>query len=508
MKNKKTFILVTTLSLIILAGIGFAYFSAAVVNTNNEKLVTETATLSLKFSDNDNGVGGTLNLGESVVKKFTLENTGTKDAYAKINWVNLINTYNFRSLSYVLEQADSENGTSTRITSELVPQSSIKSNKVLADNIPIPVNKKYYYTLTIYLNDLDTNQNDDVNAIFNSNFSIEESIKDNYTNSAVKTIKNIALKTGNPASRDVIEANSVSQSCINTLAYDGTIDNNLRYVGSNPCNYISFNGELWRIIGVMNNIDDGTGTLNTRLKIVRNESLGNYSWDTSDTNINGGWGVNDWSTSDLMRELNEDYLNVSLNENKYWYNGTKNLKTEIFDYTKVLNNTAQSLMGNAKWYLGGATLDELRIEGFGKASNFYEYERTTKVWGSIPGQTCNDSSCPRSTTWIGKVALIYPSDFGYAIGKNLRNECLDKNMYDFDTNGCNSDNWLKSNNESNWTITTRSDVSDRALDINILCYLGTLLVTGNRSVLPTVYLNPNVLITGGDGSPENPYTLG
>src|SRR5574344_1562958 len=44
------------------------------------------------------------------------------------------------------------------------------------------------------------------------------------------------------------------------IVTDGTSDNNLRYIGATPNNYVSFNGELWRIIGVMNNIDNGSGT--------------------------------------------------------------------------------------------------------------------------------------------------------------------------------------------------------------------------------------------------------
>ena len=63
------------------------------------------------------------------------------------------------------------------------------------------------------------------------------------------------------------------------LKFDNTADNNLRYVGANPNNYVRFNNELWRIIGVFNNIDDGTGKKETRLKIIRNEPIGSYSWD-------------------------------------------------------------------------------------------------------------------------------------------------------------------------------------------------------------------------------------
>ena len=110
-KNKIMAIFITVAAFLVLGGIGFAFFSSAVSNDNNEKFQTSTATMSLKFDDNDNGISANLNLGESVTKKFTLENTGTVDAYAKIKWHDLVNTYMNGSLSYTLEQSTSENGT-------------------------------------------------------------------------------------------------------------------------------------------------------------------------------------------------------------------------------------------------------------------------------------------------------------------------------------------------------------------------------------------------------------
>ena len=78
------------------------------------------------------------------------------------------------------------------------------------------------------------------------------------------------------------------------LEYDETVDNNLRYVGANPNNYVYFNCsttnpsemsdstcEKWRIIGLFNNIEDSNGNETSRVKIVRSQSLGEYSWDTS-----------------------------------------------------------------------------------------------------------------------------------------------------------------------------------------------------------------------------------
>ena len=88
------------------------------------------------------------------------------------------------------------------------------------------------------------------------------------------------------------------------------LDNNgdYRYYGANPNNYVTFNDETWRIIGAFNNVDDGTGKKETRLKIIRDESIGNYSWDSIASTVNYGYGVNDWSKSDLMTELNTLYI--------------------------------------------------------------------------------------------------------------------------------------------------------------------------------------------------------
>ena len=53
------------------------------------------------------------------------------------------------------------------------------------------------------------------------------------------------------------------------LKIDNTPDENIRYYGSNPNNYVSFNNELWRIIGVFGD----------NVKLIRSETLGKLSWD-------------------------------------------------------------------------------------------------------------------------------------------------------------------------------------------------------------------------------------
>ena len=71
----------------------------------------------------------------------------------------------------------------------------------------------------------------------------------------------------------------------NGLKKDNTSDANIRYEGANPNNYVSFNDELWRIIGVFGD----------NIKLIRTVELGKLSWDSSDSSVNEGSGVNEWS---------------------------------------------------------------------------------------------------------------------------------------------------------------------------------------------------------------------
>ena len=88
---------------------------------------------------------------------------------------------------------------------------------------------------------------------------------------------------------------------------NGANDNNYRYSGSNPNNYVKFNNELWRIIGVING----------KVKIIRNEAITTRTY--TDNN------KNDYVTSNLYTDyLIDEYLNTLVDvadaiDNNYWY---------------------------------------------------------------------------------------------------------------------------------------------------------------------------------------------
>ena len=281
------------------------------------------------------------------------------------------------------------------------------------------------------------------------------------------------------------------------LKFDGTVDNNLRYVGANPNNYISFNNELWRIIGVFNNIDDGTGKKETRLKIIRNEPIGNYSWDNKASGTGSSTsaqGSNDWSDSALQIVLNEGaYWNRTTGECPYGQNGA----TTSCDFTNNgLTEEAKKMIGNAKWNLGGSSTYFDAI-----ASMFYERERGTDVYTNRP------------TEWIGKIGLMYPSDYGYATNGGSttnRETCLNKELYNWNSSSvsdCKNNDWLYDSSNYQWTLTPRSSNSNSVFTVLSYGHVYTYYAISRNAVSPAIYLSSNVKISGGEGTKSSPYEL-
>ena len=280
----------------------------------------------------------------------------------------------------------------------------------------------------------------------------------------------------------------------NELVYDETTDNNLRYIGADPNNYVWFNDELWRIIGVMNNIDDGTGNKETRLKIIRSESIGNYSWDNkgigtgSSTSSNAS---NDWSDSVLQIVLNSGaYWNRTSGECPYGSNGA----TTVCDFSSNgLMSDAKSMIGNAIWNLGGSSTDDNVI-----SSMFYEKERGTEVYSGRP------------TNWIGKIGLMYPSDYGYATSGGSTSDkatCLAKELFNwYDFSDCYDNNWLYTGSYQ-WTLTPRSDSSNIVFTVSSVGGVSWGSALFNIAVSPVLYLSSNVKINSGAGSSSDPFTL-
>ena len=269
------------------------------------------------------------------------------------------------------------------------------------------------------------------------------------------------------------------------LEVDDTNDHNLRYTGASPKNYISFNNETWRIIGIFNVYNVDTNQNEQLVKIIRNESLGEYVWDTSASNDNSGWGKNDWTQADLKNELNTDYIDTSKTSGTTtWYNGYNNLKTANYNYSNNIKSNYIDKIANIRWNLGTINY------GIG-ALNSYNRERSG------------------SSTWNGKIALMYPSDYSYAsTNTSCREDMFNKSEVN-ETGVCASGNWLHNSQATQLTLATGA---------NDNCTIYTIgnggvdqILPGysiNVSVRPVLYLKSSVIITGGSGTVTSPYTIG
>ena len=294
---------------------------------------------------------------------------------------------------------------------------------------------------------------------------------------------------------------------------------NTRYIGKDPNNYVSFDGDIWRIIGVMKNVDDGSGNKENRVKIIRSTLIGNYSWDTSESSVNNGYGVNEWSQADLMKLLNPGYEGESIGGSLYWnnqsgtcYNYENNATTSCNFTSTGIKDKLKTLISDAIWNTG-ANDGKTYIYNNIITSKFYELERssnTGKVCSS--GTSCNDT-VERTTTWTGKVGLMYPSDYGYATGggsETDRATCLNTVLYSWNSySDCYNNDWLF-NGSYQWTLSP-SAYSSNARDTFYVYRYGR--VSGDSAsdgcgVRPVVYLSPSVGIQSGDGASDNPFILG
>ena len=326
-----------------------------------------------------------------------------------------------------------------------------------------------------------------------------------------------------------------------SLGEYGTPDNNLRYIGVAPNNYAYFNCsttnlsemndttcEKWRIIGLFNNIEDENGNSASRIKIMRDESLGEYTWDSSSDTINGGAGINQWGESthsdgtpyegaDLMRELNTDYLgNVTVGTDGKWFSGfTNEYHGSYISYpkyadipTSIINNKYQKMIQTVKWKTGANGVADRTDDWTPK--KMYGYERSDNSGKVCSGGTyCNDDII-RKTYWIGKVGLIYLSDYGYTtIGQasNSNNmSCLITTIYGW-TN-CATHSWMYNFN-TQWTLSLRIDSisSYGVFPIKEDGSTNYSSATPASGIRPALYLKNNVNIFSGDGSSSNPYKL-
>ena len=305
------------------------------------------------------------------------------------------------------------------------------------------------------------------------------------------------------SSTKTVTLNSVNYKYDDTHKLMEDTAGNIRYYGASPNNYIYFNCsdysnqtsstcETWRIIGVF----DGN------VKIMRGSSIGKYSWDSSASGTNSGWGVNEWSQADLMKLLNSGYDSESVGGSLYWnaksgtcYNGSSN-STKGCDFTStgLKNPETRNMIAETTYYTRGHNSNQIFVDAM------YDKER-------VSGTVITGVTPTRTLTWTGKVAIPYPSDYGYAADLSL----CQKQLSYYNDATCTANNWMKNilgTSSSGWLLTPSSGYAERAWDVYSSGYVYNSSIACNASrVAPVLSLTSELDIGSGSGTSSSPYQL-
>ena len=283
-----------------------------------------------------------------------------------------------------------------------------------------------------------------------------------------------------------------------------------RYRGKDPKNYVKFNNETWRIIGVFPT-DDGTGKIENRIKLVRNDSIGEYKFDDGTTAYNYSKQDNLMLLQD-NNKLKAKYLEESkkydvmltvpdsgcISCKNNWEKPTSLNRYLNGTYYNSLLSEDKNMVESVKYYLGGYSSSTSIT-----TQDIYNYERKKIVSDSSYGEF-------NIATWVGKLSLMYASDYGYASSNCESKKLLDVNSTTNDLRICNDTNWLYNIKKNEWLLPRifGADSSSGTFTLSTKGYISADVINNPNFVRPTLYLNSYIQITGGDGTSANPYTLG
>ena len=480
------FISLNILVLISLFGMAYAYFKATINNTESASTINiESGELTINYQGNTADiVASGIVPGWSETKKFTLSGKNT----TKTNEFHTDNNLYYKIILAIDNNTFSEGA----LTYSLAKDSTSSTNGKMADEASGTINQSGNQIIGYgYFSETSTF----VDHIYNLTISFPSTEYDQSADNGKSFAAHVTIGEGKQTISEYISKLDLTK---NGLEKDKTTDENLRYVGANPKNYLKFNNEIWRIVGVFNNIttidEQGKEKKESLVKIVRNDSLGDYAWDSSGSDKNSGYGINEWSQADLMTELNTDYINQNpTSTTTLWYNGDNNAKNGTYDYKKNIKSDSIDKIAKVRWNIGGSS------SSINSALNFYNYERgTLHISNPSDGTT-------RTNTWDGKIALIYPSDYGYA---STNTACRDDmSSKTNNVSNCKNENWLFKS-AYQWTLSPSSSNASRVFFVYSDGVVSNYYAYSARGVRPALFLKSDVVRAEGTGeSVENAYTL-
>ena len=475
MKEKKGIKISIILTLIgvvsLVTGITFAIYENT-INAGKSQVI-KTGIVNFTLTESTNGLvldnlqelTDYEGMAQETFYEFTIKNTGNTITDYEIS---LVDKPNSSYTGTILNEKYIKVGLLKNNSEEIIVN--LKEVNRLIDKVTLDVDKSVNYKLRLWL-DFGDLEDEAKEALVGQKIFLALKINGIQNVNKVPTGADTLIKLTD--NKDNSGLYTITHAKDSTLQIGTTEDiTEYRYRGASPKNYVTFNNEVWRILGVFPT-DDGTGNIENRIKLIKNQSIGNYQWNT--TQVASTSSYNNWTGATLMKYLNATY------------------------YNSLTNDNSIDMVDDVKYYLGGykdvITPTPITI---------YDFERKISGSGTYFFKT-------NPTNWIGKVALMTASDYGYAT-----ENCEDKLLYNSDTTkgiiGCNSTNWLYNIKANEWLLNQYANSSTANTSVYYILNNGQIhgiasSINNSFSTRPVLYLKPEVQITEGDGTSSNPYKL-
>ena len=494
----------------IVIGTTFAIYENT-INTNKNHII-KTGVVNFTLTESTNGLVlnnlQELTDYEGMVQEeyyeFTIKNTGdTKTDYE----ISLVDKPNSSYTGTILNEKYIKVGLLKNNSEEIIVN--LKEVNRLIDKVTLDVDKSVNYKLRLWL-DLKDITDEEKEALVGQKIFLALKINgiQNMENITIATDKLIAL-TNNKDNSGLYTITHAKDSTLQIGTNEDITE--YRYRGASPKNYVTFNGETWRILGVFPT-DDGTGKIENRIKLIKDQSIGEYKWDdgtiaynyTKNDNLMLLQDKNKLKVKYLEKKNKNNFIDLAIAEpaKSALNNWARPASLNTYlnkTYLNALSTTSQNMIGDTKYYLGGGGNNS----NFNSSVDFYSYER--KIKNTKSNEFYYDKN-PNS--WVGRLGLMYVSDYGYA-SDNCETKALNDYNNSNDLRICNNTNWLFNLKKLEATITQYSNTST---SIHYIADNGTVVSTYQASlaqtvVRPTLYLKSEVRIIDGDGTSTNPYIL-
>ncbi len=542
-RNQKIVVSITGIFLVlmILVGLTYAYFLTKITgNTNTKSISVSTANLVLEYGENTNVVQGINNAepGYSVEKIFTATNKGNSTVTYGAALEDIVNeltrqedlVYTLTCTSYLKEGfslasdgtiTGTVDGTCNGVSTEKqFPSTSTMS--IMTTNT-IDTLHTHAYKLTVTYKEMGEDQSTDMNKSFSAKVNIVDTnaltVNNPYKNDTgtlKKTIiDNAMLGIGSTQfGSEVTTFTSISgenERVLNTAPDDyGT---SYYYRGNVLDNYVTFADKTWRIVRI-----NGDGSIRLVLDDVAKNSSGSVITTAFNTNFNDNayvgymYGTPGSTTYDATHEnINDSAIKTTVDK---WYED--NLKTNYANYlSDTLFCNDKTLASNG---IGGVTTQL----GYGTNKTYYaSAERllystgTTNITTSKPTFKCAESASNDYSRFTVNVTALSNGNqtngnLKYPIGLLSADEVAYAGAYKIGQT--NKTYYLyNSSITSNWWLTSPNS--------NYLSIVGEWGVVGSNggiienyvnstyALRPSINLKASLLINGGDGTKENPYTV-